>query len=125
MKKTQPRPGRNQEKFLKDLEALWPLAKGSLAQVRKPCIRKSCPACARGDKHPAFIFTYTRRGKRKCMYAPKSLVPQLRKAIANGRRLQDMTCQAGVDLILEAREEAASPPAKQPAGASRASRHRR
>ncbi|HOX60238.1 MAG TPA: hypothetical protein PLC99_25455 [Verrucomicrobiota bacterium] len=110
MKKTLPQSGRNQERFLKDLEALWPLAKGSLAQVRKPCIRKSCPACARGDKHPAFIFTFTRKGKRKCMHVPKSLVPELRKAIANGRRLQDMISQAGIDMILDSRKNS-SPPA--------------
>jgi hypothetical protein len=35
------------QQFLQDLQRLWPAIKGSLAEVRKPCIRRDCPACAR------------------------------------------------------------------------------
>ena len=43
--------------FLRQLQKLRRAIKGSLAEIRKPCIRPNCPACARGDKHPAFILS--------------------------------------------------------------------
>src|SRR5512147_2535473 len=61
--------------FLQQLSQLWPAIKGSMAQVRKTCLRPGCKACARGDKHPAFILSFTQGGKRRCMYVPKELVP--------------------------------------------------
>ena len=60
-----------QQQFLAQLPALWPPLKGSLALVKKPCIRKNCPACARGDKHPAWLFSCTQDGRRRCLYVPK------------------------------------------------------
>ena len=61
------------QNFLRQLQKLWPAIKGSLAEVRKPCIRPNCPACARGDKHPAFILSFTDKGRRRCMYVPTEL----------------------------------------------------
>ncbi len=45
-----------QQRFLQKLLRLWPALKGSLAQVHKPCIRRNCGACARGDKHPNHLL---------------------------------------------------------------------
>ena len=78
------------QNFLRQLQKLWPAIKGSLAEVRKPCIRPNCPACARGDKHPAFIFSFTDKGRRRCMYVPTELVPQLQQALRNGKALEDI-----------------------------------
>jgi hypothetical protein len=77
-----------QKEFAAQLAALWPALKGSLSEVRKPCIRPHCPACARGDKHPAFLWTFTEQGRRRCLYVPAELVPLLRQALENGRRLE-------------------------------------
>lgn len=87
-----------QQNFLAQLPALWPPLKGSLALVHKPCIRKNCPACARGDKHPAWIFSFTQGKRRRCMYVPKDLVPLLRRGLQNGRRLEQLCCALGPDL---------------------------
>jgi hypothetical protein len=86
-------------KWLKELGALWPAAKGSLAKVYKPCIRKNCPACARGDKHPAWLLSFTSQGRRKVMYVPLALVPQIRRAVQNGRKIEKHLYRAGRDLI--------------------------
>jgi len=75
------------------------VAKGSLTEIAKPCIRPSCPACQRGDKHPAFLFTYRRAGKQRCLYVPRTLVSELRRAIANGRRLERRMAAMGEALI--------------------------
>ena len=69
--------------FLRRLDKLWPAIKGSLAEVRKPCIRPKCAACAHGDKHPAFILSFTDKDRRRCMYVPAELVPQLQQALRN------------------------------------------
>lgn len=74
--------------FLDELATMWPPFKGSLTQVRKPCIRPQCSACARGDKHPAFLWTFCDQGRRRCLYVPAELVPQVRQGLANGRRLE-------------------------------------
>ena len=84
-----------QQQFAAQLADLWPALKGSLAQVRKPCIRPHCPTCARGDKHPAFLWTFTEQGRRRCLYVPAELVPRLRQALENGRRLESLLASLG------------------------------
>ena len=93
------------KKFQKELENLWPLAKGSIAEVRKPCIRPDCPACAKGEKHKAFIFSYMDKKHRRCMYVPKELVPVMQQAIKNGRHLEEIMHQMGPRIIREYREK--------------------
>lgn len=94
-----------QQKFLAQLSSLWPPLKGSLALVKKPCIRKNCPACARGDKHAAWILSFTQDKRRRCMYVPKELVPLLRQGIQNGRRLEQLIFALGPDLIRAHRQQ--------------------
>ncbi len=77
-----------QAQFLEQLAALWPAFKGSLSEVRKPCIRPHCPACTRGDRPPAFLWTFTEHGRRRCCHVPAELVPVLRQGLENGRRLK-------------------------------------
>ena len=74
--------------FRQALDVLWPVFKGSLTEVAKPCIRPDCPACARGDKHPAFLWTFTEAGRRRCLYVPAELVPWIRQGLENGRLLE-------------------------------------
>ena len=85
--------------FLDELARLWPLAKGSLAEVRKPCVRPNCPACKSGRKHPAWLFSFTQGGKRRCRYVPLELVPMLRQALDKGRQLEKRLVELGVDLL--------------------------
>jgi hypothetical protein len=86
-------------RFLRELAALWPLAKGSVAEVRKPCIRPRCPACAAGHKHRAVLFTYRDQGRTRCLYVPADLVATLRQAVANGRQLEQRLARLGRELI--------------------------
>jgi hypothetical protein len=91
------------------LARLWPALKGSLAQVRKPCIRKHCPACARGDKHPAWILSFQDQDRRRCMYVPNPLVETLRQALRNGRKLEAELSRMGPALIKAYRQQRDSP----------------
>lgn len=97
------------QRFLRQLEKLWPAIKGSLAEIHKPCIRSNCPACARGDKHGAFILSFTDKGRRRCMYVPAELVPQLRQALRNGKALETLLYQLGPELLRQYRKERDTP----------------
>jgi hypothetical protein len=99
-----------QKRFHTQLLALWPALKGSLSEVRKPCIRPNCPACARGDKHPAFILSFTDKGRRRCMYVPAELVPLLQKGLENGRKLEALLTEVGPMLLRLYRQARARKP---------------
>jgi hypothetical protein len=94
-----------QKLLLKKLVASWPALKGSLARVHKPCIRPHCPACARGDKHPIHLLTFTEKGRRRCLYVPKAMVPVLERALKNGRRIEELLYEMGPALLREYRAQ--------------------
>ena len=79
------------------------MAKGGLAEGRRPCARRRCKACDEGRKHPAFIFSSYRSGRQRCMYVPKPLAPALRQAIANGRRLEEWMAEQGAEMVRDYR----------------------
>ena len=52
-----------QTRWLDEVARLWPVAKGSLSEVRKPCTRSNCPACRDGRRHRVFLFCYREDGR--------------------------------------------------------------
>lgn len=107
MRADSPLASQVRKQFHDQLLALWPALKGCLSEIRKPCIRPNCPACARGDKHPAFIFSFTEKGRRRCMYVPAELVPLLREGLDNGRKLEALLTEVGPALLRVYRQERA------------------
>ncbi len=105
MSKSQRAEDKQLKAFLGEVQKLWPLAKGSLAEVRKPCIRAGCPACASGKKHPAFIFSFKHNGRRRCMHVPLELVAQMHQAIRNGRFIEEQMSNSGYELIQRFRKD--------------------
>jgi hypothetical protein len=99
-----------EELFRRQVTQLWPAIKGSLAQVHKSCLRPHCRACARGEKHPAYILSFTQGGKRRCMYVPKDLVPLLERALQNGRQIETLLYELGPRLLQERRQQRGSKP---------------
>ncbi len=91
--------------FREKLLTWWPAVKGSLAQVHKPCIRPHCAACARGDKHPNYLLSFTEKGRRRCLYVPKAMVPVLERALENGRRIEQLLYEMGPALLREYRAQ--------------------
>jgi len=89
--------------FVCKVIALWPALKGSLARVRKPCIRTQCRACACGEHHPAYLLSFTQQGRRRCMYVPAGLVALIGRALKNGRRIEELLYRMGPALIREHR----------------------
>jgi len=94
-----------QQDFLEKLLPLWPALKGSLAQVHKPCIRPNCPTCASGRKHPNYLLAFTHKGKRRSLYVPLAMVQILKRALANGRRIEQLLYDMGPALLREYRRK--------------------
>jgi len=92
------------QKWERQIASLWPALKGSLAKVYKPCIRKNCPACARGDKHPAWLLALSWQGRRTTMYVPQPMVSITKKAIRNGRKIEQLLYRAGPELLKKYRK---------------------
>jgi uncharacterized protein DUF6788 len=98
-------PSLLQQRFLDKLLPLWPALKGSLALVYKPCIRPNCPACLRGDKHPNYLLAFTQKGRRRCLYVPRAMVPALQRALERGRRIEQLLYDMGPALLQEYRAQ--------------------
>ena len=90
--------------FLKKVAALWPVARGTVSLVRKPCSRKACRACASGERHPALIFTCRVAGRGRCLHVRKCDEALMRRATENCRKLEALLAEEGVRLIGSLRE---------------------
>lgn len=96
---------RVQRRFWRKLQTCWPALKGSLALVHKPCIRPNCRRCASGKKHPNYLLAFTDKGRRRCLYVPAALVPVLKAALENGRRIEQLLYEMGPALVQEYRAQ--------------------
>lgn len=99
MKKGEKSEAAAKAAFLRKVAALWPVARGTVSLVRKPCSRRTCPACASGERHPALIFTCRVGGRGRCLHVRKGDEALMRRATENGRRLEALLAEEGVRLI--------------------------
>jgi len=72
----------------------WPAILGSLSLRRSPCIRENCQACQSGEQHRSYVLYGRVKGRRVSIYVPEELVPEVRRALANGRTVQEMLYEA-------------------------------
>src|ERR1700687_3168912 len=95
--------------------ALWPAILGSLSFRRSRCARRNCPprlsgaerpsrgrcgrrncpACLSGAQHQSHVLYGRHNGRRFAVYVPEDLVGEVRRAVDNGRALQDLLVEAG------------------------------
>lgn len=76
------------------LAALWPAGLGSLSLRRSPCVRSACHVCETGEQHPSYVLYGRQAGRRFALYVPDALVPEVRRALRNGRALQELLHEA-------------------------------
>jgi hypothetical protein len=48
-------------------------------------------------------LSFTQNGRRRCLYVPLALVPVLRRALANGRRVEKLLYEMGPALVKDHR----------------------
>jgi hypothetical protein len=78
---------------------LWPAMLGSLSLRRSRCIRENCPACLSGEQHRSYVLYGRANERRVSVYVPQELVPEVQRALNNGRALQDLLHQAAPRYI--------------------------
>lgn len=74
---------------------LSPAILGSLSLRRSPCGYPNCSACLSGEQHASWVLYGRLNGKRFAVYVPEDLAAEVRRAVENGRALQDLLVQAG------------------------------
>lgn len=72
----------------------WPAILGSLSLCRSPCIRENCAACQSGEQHQSYVLYGRIKGRRVSIYIAEELVPEVRRALDNGRAVQEMLYEA-------------------------------
>ena len=58
-------------------------------------MRDHCAACAGGEQHASYVLYGRIKGRRTAIYVPDELEPEIRRALENGRALQQLLHQAG------------------------------
>jgi hypothetical protein len=95
-----------QRKWLKESAGLWPVAKGSVREYKQKCKKAGCKRCASGEGHPVWQMTYYENGRQRSKHVPRWMIDDLKKALENGRRLEELLVQAGLGFIEEAKGKA-------------------
>lgn len=85
--------------FEDTVAGLMPVARGSLAMVRKSCGKPGCRACKSGRKHPAWLFVYREDGRQKSRHVPAQCAKPMKVAIENGRKLERAICSEGLAYL--------------------------
>ncbi|MEB2363144.1 MAG: hypothetical protein OZ929_17545 [Bryobacterales bacterium] len=68
-------------------------------------MRTNCSACAAGEGHRSYVL-YGRTGKKRfSIYVPEELVPEVRTAMENGRRLKELISEASLRYTQALKEE--------------------
>ena len=86
---------------------LWPTILGSLSFRRSRCGHENCRACLSGAQHPSHVLYGRHNGRRFAVYVPEDLVGEVRRAVDNGRALQDLLVQAGPRYVKALKRERA------------------
>ena len=73
----------------------WPAILGSLSLRRSRCIRENCRACQSGKQHSRYVLYGRVKERRISLYILEALVPEIQRALDNGRVVQDLLFEAG------------------------------
>jgi hypothetical protein len=82
--------------FEEQVARLSPLGLGSLSLRRTRCIRAGCAACERGEQHRSYVLYSRVKRRRRAVYVPEALVPEIEQALKRGRELQALMYEAAV-----------------------------
>ena len=91
-----------------EMASLRPAMLGSLSFRRSRCGYANCTACLSGEQHPSHVLYGRHNGRRFAVYVPEDLVGDVRRAIDNGRALQDLLMQAGQRYVEALKRERSS-----------------
>ena len=87
------------EKWIKECKELFPAEKGSVREVKRGCGYPTCKRCQSGEKHQGYLFTYYLNGKQKSHNVPKTKLEALKKALTNGKKIEQLMVQNALSMI--------------------------
>ncbi len=91
--------------FLKAVKLLGPVAKGSLCQFRRKCGKPSCKKCSSGEGHLSYKLTFAKDGSTHTRFVGPTQVDAMRKAISNGRKLEQLILEFGLDYLKQMKND--------------------
>ena len=92
--------------------SLWPALLGSLSYRRTRCGQPNCAACLSGEQHRSYVLYGRHKRRRFAIYVPEDLVEEVRRAVDNGRALQELLVQAGPRYVKALKRARKSKPAQ-------------
>ena len=75
------------------------VAKGSIRQYKRNCGKKNCLKCASGERHLTYQMTYYKDGRQHSKYVGPAQLEDFRQAIANGRKLEELMVDFGLEYL--------------------------
>lgn len=102
------------DRLVRQVRALGPVLRGSLAQVRLTCGKANC-RCRDGERHPAFYLSYRSGGRSKVSHVSAAVVAEARRRHADWlrmKRLLERMADVQVALWKEERREQKKRPQK-------------
>jgi hypothetical protein len=91
------------EKLISSVAELWPFAKGSVRSYQQKCLKENCRRCASGEGHQVWQMTYYKDGRQRSRHIPRDLVDDFKKALENGRKVEALLVDAGLEYLDELR----------------------
>jgi len=88
-------------KLVSEVERLWPAAKGSVREYHQKCVKAECRRCASGKGHPVWQLTYYLDGRQRSKHIPRSLIGDVKRALANGRKIEALLVKSGLGYLEE------------------------
>ena len=87
------------EKWLAAVKETGIAAKGSIHEYKRNCGSKKCRKCRSGERHPTHQLTYYLEGKQHSRHVGPRQLEQMQKAIANGRKLEELLVCFGLEYL--------------------------
>ena len=95
------------ESRIKQLRVPGEALPGSLALIHRKCGTKTCH-CATGERHPLWLLTYMRDGKKQVERIPDEWVQYVQQQVEKGKRFKEDVNQiflANAELLVLLRKE--------------------
>jgi hypothetical protein len=92
---------RRRRLLLARLRTTGDFIRGSVVLMKRKCTRPTCARCSSGRRHPAWVLTYSRKGKTHTVYLGQKRLAEARRMVRQHRSLMDLVEQlAQINLAL-------------------------
>ncbi len=100
MKKTHTR-----DELIKQMKNNLGFIQGSMVKIYRSCGKKGC-RCQQGYLHgPAHYISYKEKGRTQMVYIPKALAGEVKKSLAQYKKVKELIRQIGQANIRQLKEK--------------------